>query len=135
MVVTYIHSHIYIRIRDELIYILAFVNDIVTIANSEEELQKMLKCTDNWCTKWRFKVNTCKANVVHFRNKRKEKANFQFDGFSLDIVEKYKYLSNIFNEHLNFKVISTVLVSAAGRAMGGGGDISKFKALVITHIT
>ncbi len=105
-----------------MIYILAFADDIVILANTEEELQ-------NWCKKWRFKVNTGKTNVVHFRNKRKKKTNlnFKFDGVLLDIVEKYKYLGNIFNEHLDFKVISTVLAGAAGRSLGG--VIYKFKAL------
>ncbi len=87
----------------------------------------MLKCIENWCKKWRLKVNTGKTNVVHFRNRRKKNTNFnfKFDGVSLDIVEKYKYLGNIFNEYLDFKVISTVLAGAAGRALGS--VISKFK--------
>ncbi len=108
------------------ISILAFTDDIVILAKTEEELQKILKCIENWCKKWRLKVNTVKTNVVHFRNKRKKKTNFyfKFEGVSLDIVEKYKYLGNIFNEHL---VISTVLAGAAGKALGS--VISKFKAL------
>ncbi len=66
---------------------------------------------------------------MHFRNKRKKKTNFnfKFDTVSLDIVEKYKYLGHMFNEHLDFNVISTVLAGAVGRALGS--VISKFKAL------
>ncbi len=126
-----------VRIRNELISILAFADDIVILTNTEEELQKMLKCIENWCKKWRLKVNIGKTIEVHFRNKRKKKTNFnfKFDGVSLDIVEKYKYLGNIVNQHLDFKVISTVLAGATGRALGS--VISKFKAriLVITHFS
>ncbi len=66
---------------------------------------------------------------MHFRNNRKKTTNFnfKFDRVSFHIVEKYKYLGNIFNEHLDFKVISTVLAGAAGRALES--VISKFKAL------
>ncbi len=40
-----------IRIRDELISILAFADDFVILANTEQDLQKMLKCIENWCKK------------------------------------------------------------------------------------
>ncbi len=61
------------------------------------------------------------------RERKKTNFNFKIDGVSLDIVKKHKYLGNIFNEHLDFKVISTILTGAAGRALGS--VISKFKAL------
>ncbi len=66
---------------------------------------------------------------MHFRNKRKKKTNFnfKFDGVSFDTVEKYKYFGNIFNEHLDLKVTSTVLAGTTGRAFGG--VISKLKTL------
>ncbi len=62
-----------IMITNELISISVFADDIVILAHTEEELQKMLKCIENSCKKWRLKVNTGKTNVMHFRNKRKKK--------------------------------------------------------------
>ncbi len=59
-------------IRDELISILAFADNIVIIANTEEELQKMLQCIENQCKIWRLKVITGKTNVLHFQNKGKK---------------------------------------------------------------
>ncbi len=43
---------------NKLISILAFADDIVIIANSEKELQQILKCVETWCKNWRLKVNT-----------------------------------------------------------------------------
>ncbi len=39
---------LWVKITNELISILAFADDIVVLANTEEELQKMLKCIENW---------------------------------------------------------------------------------------
>ena len=48
---------------------------------------------------------------MHFRNKRRRKThfNFKFDGIVLDIVNSYKYLGTVFNEHLDVAVTSLVL--------------------------
>ncbi len=48
-----------------------------------------------------------------------------FDKTVLNIVDRYKYLCTILNEHLDFSVTSSVLSGAAGRALGA--VISKFK--------
>ncbi len=44
----------------------------------------------------------------------------------MKIVDKYKYLGIILQEHLDFNVTASVLASAAGRALGA--IISKFKS-------
>ncbi len=49
------------------------------------------------------------------------------DNTVLNIVERYKYLGTILNEHLDFSLTSSVLSGAAGRALGS--VISKFKGL------
>ncbi len=43
-----------------------------------EELQKMLDCVEVLSKKWRLKGNIHKTNILHFRNKRKSKTNFNF---------------------------------------------------------
>ncbi len=44
-----------VKVEEELVSILAFDYDIVIIANSEKELQQILKCVETWCKNWRFK--------------------------------------------------------------------------------
>ena len=74
-----------------------------------------------------FKINNDKSNVMHFRNKRvnRTEKTFKMGNLSLEIVEEYRYLGIVINEHLKFEHTSTILSEAAGRALGG--VISKFK--------
>ena len=118
-----------VQVKNELISILAFADDIVILAENEKDLQKMLRHVEMWCKKWRLKVNTDKTNVVHFRKKNTQvtRFNFFFDGTSLKVVDKYKYLGTMLHEHLDYNVTSTILAAAAGRALGS--VISKFKLL------
>ncbi len=76
-----------------------------------------------------MKVDTEKTNVVHFRKIIRSKTifEFMFDNTVLNIVDRYKYLSTILNEHLHFSVTSSVPSGAAGRTLGA--VISKFKWL------
>ncbi len=58
-----------VNINDIIISILAFADDIVIIAQNENELQDILHYVEKWCKKWRLKINVDKTNVVHFRGK------------------------------------------------------------------
>ncbi len=86
-----------VKVEEELVSILAFADDIVINANSEKELQQILKCVETWCKQLRLKVKTEKTNIVHFRRKRKQQTTFKFKfkNNSLKIVDKYKYLEVI----------------------------------------
>ncbi len=70
-----------LNVDDIIIFILAFSDDTVILAKNEKYLQDILNCVENWCNKWRFKVNTDKTNVMHFRGKHTNctKFNFKFD--------------------------------------------------------
>ncbi len=46
----------------------------------------------------------------------------------LDIVDKYKYLRTVLNEHLNFTVTADALASAGGRTLSS--VISKFSTFI-----
>ncbi len=83
-----------VKVAEELVSIVAFADDIVIIANSEKELQNILKCVETLCKNWRLKVNTEKTNIVHFRRKGKQQTTFKvkFENNSLNIVDRYKYL-------------------------------------------
>ncbi len=114
---------------EELVSILAFADDIVIIANSEKEIQQILKCVETWCKNWRLKVNTEKTNIVHFRRKWKQQTTFKFkfENNWLNIVDRYKYLWVVLQENRDFKITEEVLAGAAGRALGA--IISEFECL------
>ena len=74
---------------------------------------------DEWCRKWRLKLNTSKMNVVRFRNTRTKKSTFEFEynGSKIDTISEYKYLGVIMDEHLNFKSCSKKLADSGSRAL------------------
>ncbi len=114
-----------------LVSVLAFADDIVLLAESAEDLQKLINIVHRWSTKWRFIVNPDKSQVVHYRNAPKAQTNFTFklhdDGPVLEKVESYKYLGVYLDEYLTFSMTTSVLSTAGGRALGG--MINKYKSL------
>ncbi len=90
------YSGIGVNIDNLVICVLAYADDIALIADSPEDLQKLLTITYSWCNKWRFIINPSKSNVVHYRNPPKAQTTFKFslgnDGPRIGVVDKYKYL-------------------------------------------
>ncbi len=78
-----------INVDNIIISILAFADDIVILAKNEKDFQDILSCVENWCNKWRLKINANKTNVMHFRGKNTTctKLNLKFDYNELKIVE------------------------------------------------
>ncbi len=117
-----------VNMRDTVISILAYADDLVLLAESENDLQQLLNVLFDWCQKWRLSINIDKTKIMHFRPVEREKTDFDFtiDGVTLDIVCQYKYLGILLEEHLDFSKTAEMLAGAAGRALGG--IINKVKA-------
>ncbi len=107
---------------------LLFADDIVMLAKDEMKLQKLLDFTNEWCQKWRMKINNDKTKVIHFTKKSTKIADvtFQLGEHKVKMVDKYKYLGGYLNEYLDYQTIANTVSGAAGRALGG--VISKFKS-------
>ena len=107
--------------------ILLYADDMVLLANNEHDLQIMLNKMHEWCHKWRLKVNISKSNIVHFRPPRAKLTQFvfQYGDKNLEIVNEYKYLGVILDQHLSFKTCSKTLADSGGRALSA--VMSKFK--------
>ena len=116
-----------INIDNDIISTLFYADDIVLLAENENNLQKMLDCVYNWCSKWRMTINIDKTNVIHFRKKRTVVTNHEFKlgGATVRNVKEYKYLGVLLNEFMDFNSTAELLSGAAGRALGG--LINKFK--------
>ena len=107
-------------IDDLHIAILLYADNIVLLAPSEEKLQTMLNFVAEWCSKWKMAINEDKTQIVHFRPTRKPRSDFvwKFNEHSLQLVDQYKYLGVILNEHMDFNITATSLSGAASRAVG-----------------
>ncbi len=110
---------------------MAYADDIVLLADSPENLQKLITIVQNWCTKWRLIINPDKSKIVHFRNSPKQRTSYEFklcdNGPELEIVDQYKYLGVFMDEFLTYKKATEILSAAAGRSLGG--MINKYKYL------
>ena len=76
-----------------------------------------------------MQINHEKSNIVHFWRKRVNRSSrkFKLRSIELSIVNSYKYLGFLLDEHLDFVQGVDVLGSSAGRALSS--VIAKFKHL------
>ena len=68
-----INLNLAININNYKLSILLYADDMVLIANTETDLQKMLTTMYDWGMKWRLNINVAKSNVIHFRKKESRK--------------------------------------------------------------
>ncbi len=117
-----------VKLNDITISVLAYADDLVLLAENENDLQSLLDTLFDWCSKWRLSINVDKTKVMHFRPVDSNRTNFDFNvnGVSLEIVEQYKYLGILLQENLDFTKTAEMLSGAAGRALGS--IINKVKA-------
>ena len=109
------------------VHCLLYADDLVLLAETEEDLQCMLDTVLVWCRKWHMKINPKKSNVVHFRPQSYAKTSHEFKYGNEDIltVSRYKYLGIILDEFLDFNTTASILADSAGRALGN--IYSKYK--------
>ena len=99
---------------------LAYADDVLLLAESENDMQDLLNFVNEWCRKWRLIINFSKTNAMHFRNKGKRCSNFDFKvgNHTVDYVSVYRYLGVHLNEHMDSSIIAETLSKAGGRALG-----------------
>ncbi len=109
--------------------ILLYADDVVLLANNEDDMNKLLECVHKYCIKWRLLINKDKTKVVHFRKKSTPRSNkiIRISSTELDYVENYKYLGIFVNEFMSYEKTVETLSAAAGRGLGK--VISKFKSM------
>ena len=109
-----------VALGEERVAVLCYANDIVLLAEREEDMQSLLNCLDNWCRRWEMKVNNAKTKIVHFRPQSIVKTNTTFvcGDEQLDIVSQYKYLGLLFTEYLEYDKMAKKVAESANRALG-----------------
>ena len=108
---------------------LLYADDMVIIGESELDLQVLLNALNDWCFKWRVKINQQKSKIIHFRkvNSKQTEIDFKLNEVILEKVSSYKYLGIILDDNLKFDLCIKALADSAGRALGA--TINKFKLL------
>jgi hypothetical protein len=79
----------------DLMNVLMFADDMVLVADSPEELQKLMNCTGQFLRKWRLQENIKKCGVIETQLAGQTKpvpGTYTFNGCIADIVDVYTYL-------------------------------------------
>ncbi len=114
-------SGIGIDVGVEIIAILLYADDIVLLAESQQELQCLLDVLHQWCTASGMIVNLDKSNVVHFRrgpNVQCAVGPFLYGESHLEDVDRYRYLSVVLTEFMDMSVTAKHITWAVHRALG-----------------
>ena len=111
------------RFGNSRISMLFFADDIVLLAESQEDLEAMLAQVYKYSIKWRLKFNYDKCNVIRFDNKERiidygkcdQKCtcshHFSFGPHLIKEVLVYKYLEIELNNRLTFKIFKHRILS------------------------
>ena len=109
-----------ILIDNELVCILCYADDIVLIAENEQDLQCMLTVLSQRCSLNSMMININKSNVVHFRPNSVARSDFVFKCGEevISYTDKYMYLGLLLTEHLDYNVSAKSVAQSASRALG-----------------
>ena len=86
---------------DLLIPGLLFTDDTSLFGEDVEGLEQSLMVLEEWCSRWRMKVNVEKSATMHFRKKSFCNGNvheFFIGREVIPMVTKYKYLGSVIDE-------------------------------------
>ncbi|MES9880684.1 MAG: reverse transcriptase family protein [Sedimenticola sp.] len=131
---------------NDRISILLYADDIVLIAETADDLQRMLDTMHTWTYRWRLQVNASKTKTMHCRKPSMPVTDrqFKFGNINLECVNTYRYLGFHINEHLNYANSAKTLKDAGSRSLGAltaryfsnrGLDFKTFEKLYQSTVT
>ena len=109
-----------IKLKETLIAILLYADDIVLITEKKQELQKLLDIVSEYCYKWRCRINNKKSQVVIYTNKRTEpkKLSWILNKKPIEQVNLYKYLGIEIERKRSWSIYKNKILKKAKRAAG-----------------
>lgn len=109
-----------ISVDNEKVCILMYADDIVLLAENENDLQCMLNALYNWCKINDMFLNLGKSNIVHFRMPSHQLTvhDFKYGDYKVTVASSYTYLGVLLTEHLDYKQTAKVVAQSASRALG-----------------
>ena len=100
-------------------FLLLYADDIIIFSNTAEEMQNSLNLLSNYCERWKLKVNVMKTKVMVFRKGGilPQRLNFYYNGETLEIVSRFKYLGVVFTCGGSFADAQSTLSGQAQKAI------------------
>ena len=101
------------------LFLLLYADDTVLFAESIENLKNVLKVFENYCERWKLKVNVKKTKIVVFSKRRynNDQLSFEMFGEKIDVQDDYNYLGVLFNYNGNFFKARKKLVEQSQKAL------------------
>ena len=101
------------------LFLLLYADDIILFANDKENLQLSLNILENYCNRWKLKVNTQKTKVMVLRkgDRLRDNISFYYDGAELEIVNKFVYLGVTFTTGGSFHETQNCLAGKGLKAI------------------
>jgi hypothetical protein len=72
------------------LFLLLYADDTVIFAESQQELQRILKLFEHYCNIWKLKINVSKTKIVVI-SKKKSNQNFSYEMFGEKISQQDDY--------------------------------------------
>jgi hypothetical protein len=96
---------------------LLYADDLILFSETKHGLQNCLDKLNNYCKKWKLKINLTKTKIMIFRpSGRIPKYTFNIDGKTVEIVTSYKYLGITISSNGSFKQGIIELIHKAQKA-------------------
>ena len=100
------------------LYLLLYADDMVILAESQEQLQTALNSMYLYCQTWKLEVNPAKTKVVIFaKRKVKEIPVFRYNGENIALVDDFVYLGVTFTHKVSFTKHKNHLLEQGRKAM------------------
>jgi exonuclease III len=99
---------------------LLFADDLVLLADSMKNLQKLLNLATNWANKWGMRFGLDKCAIICFGGDRAEvdKEEWVLQEQRVEVRENYTYLGILFTEDLDLIKMSESRLLAGRKALG-----------------
>ena len=101
------------------IFTLLYADDLVLVAESKIELQRMINRLKSYCDMWNLKINLQKTKVVVFRNggTLRSYENWFYGNDKLEVTPYYKYLGLVFSSRFSWYMCQKTLADQATKAI------------------
>jgi hypothetical protein len=84
---------------EDLRILLLSADDMVLMADGEEELERMVRKVKEYCEEWRLEVNVNKTKVMVVSKDGENVAKVKYGEEELECVNQYVYLGTVFSSN------------------------------------
>jgi hypothetical protein len=107
-----------VDINNFKMFLLLYADDIVLLSKTPVDLQNGLNILENYCQRWKLKVNIEKTKIMVFgKGRLPNNLRFTYGGQPLEIVNKFCYLGIVFTRGGSFVEAQNTLDGQAQKAI------------------